>query len=61
MAVNDAATPSQLCPGMRNHIIDIVHPPGICIPPIAAIAVHQAIVADVLATKSSVAMPTNAR
>jgi hypothetical protein len=46
---------------MRIHVIDIVHPPGICIPPIAAIEVHQAIVADVLATKSIAAMPTNAR
>ncbi len=32
MATNTAAAASQLCPGMRIHIIDIVQPPGMAIP-----------------------------
>src|SRR5689334_16839609 len=31
--MNIAAAAGHACPGMRIHIIDIVHPPGISIPP----------------------------
>jgi hypothetical protein len=31
--MNDAAAPNQVCPGMRIHAMDIVQPPGICMPP----------------------------
>ena len=48
MARKDPAAPSHVCPGMRIQVIDIVHPPGIDIPPIADMDVHQAIVAPVL-------------
>jgi hypothetical protein len=33
IAMNEAAAPSQLCPGIRIHAIDMVQPPGIRIPP----------------------------
>src|SRR5262249_54839159 len=55
MPRNDAATPGQVCPGIRIHAIDIVQPPGIAIPPIVDIDPHHRIVADTLAAKSSVA------
>jgi hypothetical protein len=55
MPRNVAAAPAQLCPGIRIQAIDIVHPPGIGIPPIADIVAHQAIVTAVLAAKSSAA------
>ena len=33
IAMNAAAAPSHVCPGIRIHAMDIVQPPGICIPP----------------------------
>jgi len=46
--MNDAAAPTQLCPGIRIHAIDIVQPPGIGIP--SAMEPHQTIVPAALAT-----------
>ena len=43
---------AHVCPGIRIHAIDIVQPPGMGIPPIADMDVHQAIVTAALATKS---------
>src|SRR5262245_35282715 len=53
MPRNDAAAPSHVCPGRRIQAMDIVHPPGIGISGIAAIAAHQMIVPAVLAANSS--------
>src|SRR5687767_12044874 len=50
---NDAVVPSQVCPGMRIHAIDIVQPPGIGIPAVADIDAHRATVSAALARKSS--------
>jgi hypothetical protein len=36
--------PAHVCPGIRIHAIDIVHPPDIGISPVADIALHQAVV-----------------
>ena len=60
MPVNDAAAWGHVCPGMRIHAIDIVQPPGIGIPLIADIDVHQRIVSVVLPAKSNPQTPTNA-
>ena len=49
MLTNEMAAAAQLCPGIRNQVIDIDHPPGIEISPIADIHEHQAIVAAALA------------
>jgi hypothetical protein len=43
MPKSDAAAAGQVCPGIRIHAIDIVQPPGIGIPPIADMDVHQTI------------------
>jgi hypothetical protein len=43
MPPNDAAAPGHVWPGIRIHAIDTVHPPGMGIPPTAAIDVHQTI------------------
>src|SRR6266498_3531848 len=59
--MNDAAAAGQVCPGMRIQAIDIVHPPGIGIPPSADIDAHQAIVPAALTAKSSASAPENAR
>jgi hypothetical protein len=61
MPRNDAAAPGHVCPGMRIHAIDMVHPPGIAIPPTADMDAHQAIVIAALAAKSSAEMPKKAR
>jgi hypothetical protein len=61
MQRNEAATPGQVCPGIRIQAIDIVQPPGIGISPIADIDVHQTIVAAPLAAKSSAEAARNAR
>jgi hypothetical protein len=53
MRRNDAAAPGQLCPGIRIHAIDIVHPPGIGITPIADMDMHQTTVSAELIAKSS--------
>jgi hypothetical protein len=60
MPRNIAAASTHDCPGMRIHAIDIVQPPGIAIPPIAAMDAHHTIVVAALATKSSAATPRNA-
>src|SRR5262249_22510788 len=61
MPRNDAAAPGHVCPDIRIHAMDIVQPPGIGIPPIADMEVHQRIVTTALATKSSAETPKNAR
>jgi hypothetical protein len=61
MPRNDAATPGHVCPGIRIHTIDIVHPPGIGISPIADMDPHQTIVTAELATKNSAETPKKAR
>jgi hypothetical protein len=43
MPRNDAAATGHVCPGIRIHAIDIVHPPGIGISPIADIDANQSI------------------
>jgi hypothetical protein len=48
---NDNAAPDQSCPGI--HVIDMVQPPGIGMPPIADMDTPQAIVTAVLAAKSN--------
>ena len=60
MPRNDAAAPGHVWPGIRIHVIDIVQPPGIGIPPIADIDAHQTIVTAALAAKSSAETPKNA-
>src|SRR5215813_8050492 len=60
MPRNAAAAPGQVCPGIRIHAIDIVQPPGICIPPIADMDPHQTIVTPALAAKSSAETPKKA-
>jgi hypothetical protein len=58
---NDNAAPGHVCPGIRIHAIDILHPPGICISPIADMDAHQTTVAAVLVAKSSAEAQKNAR
>jgi hypothetical protein len=53
MPTKDAAASSHVCPAISIQAIDIVHPPGIGISPIADMEPHHRIVAAVLATKSS--------
>src|SRR6185312_338166 len=60
MPRNDAAAPSHVWPGIRIQAIDIVQPPGIGIPPIADMDVHQMIVTAVLAAKRSAETPKKA-
>jgi hypothetical protein len=60
MPRNDAAAPGHVCPRIRIQAIDIVQPPGIGIPPIADIDVHQTVVTDALTAKSSAETPKNA-
>src|SRR5512144_871191 len=61
MPRNEAAAPSEVCPGIRIHAIDIVQPPGIGISPIADMDAHQAIVVAALAAKSSAETARKAR
>jgi hypothetical protein len=61
MQTKDAAALDHVCPGIRIHIIDIVHPPGIGMPCIADMDAHQIIVSAALVTKSEAEMPTKAR
>src|SRR5689334_13677984 len=61
MPRNDAAAPGQLCPGLRIHAIDIVQPPGIHIPPVAAMAPPHATVSAALAAKSIAETPRKTR
>src|SRR5258708_2980141 len=53
MPRNDVAEPSHVCPGIRIHAIDIIHLPGIGIPPMADMDAHQMIVTVTLAAKRS--------
>src|SRR4051794_6346440 len=61
MPRNDAAAPVHDCPGIGVHIIDIVQPPGISIPPIADMEPDQTIVTAALAAKSSAEPARKAR
>src|SRR5262249_48848711 len=61
MPTNEAAAPPHVWSGILIHAIDIVHPPGISIPPIADMDEHQPIVTAALAAKSSAETPKNAR
>src|SRR5499433_311595 len=61
MPRNDPAAPGHVCPGIRIHAIDIVHPPGIGISPIADMGAPQTIVTTPLAAKSSAEAPRKAR
>jgi hypothetical protein len=54
---NDSPARSELCPGI--HVIDMVQPPGISMPPIADMDLHHKIVVVVLAAKSSAETPKN--
>ena len=60
MPRNAAAVPDQLWSGIRIHVIDMVQPPGIGIPPIADMVVQPTTVVTALAAKSSAATPRNA-
>lgn len=61
MPRKEAAAPGHVCPGIRIHAIDIVHPPGIGIPPMADMDAHPSTVTAALAAKISAEMPTNDR
>jgi len=61
MPINDAAALGHVCPHIRIHAIDIVHPPGIGISPIADMDAHQTIVTVALAAKSNAEKPRKAR
>jgi hypothetical protein len=61
MPRNDAAALDHVCPGINIHVIDIVQPPGIGIPPIADMDPHQAMVTAALTAKSSTETPKKAR
>jgi hypothetical protein len=61
MPRNDAAVPAHVCPGICIHAIDIVQPPGIGMPPIAAMDRHQTIVTAALVANSNTETPTNVR
>jgi len=54
---NAAAAPDHDCPGIRIHIMDIVHPPGICISPMPAIDAPEAIVIAALAATTTAETP----
>jgi hypothetical protein len=57
MPRNAAAAPGHVCPGIRTHIIDIVHPPDIGISRMADMDAHLTIVTAALAAKSSAVAP----
>jgi hypothetical protein len=61
MPRNAAAVPSQVWPGMRIHIIDMLQPPGIGISCIADIELHHWIVNAALAANSATQVPTKGR
>jgi len=61
MPRNDIAAADQACPGMRIHVIDIVQPPGMGIPPRPDIDSHHRIVTAVPAAKSSAEPPRKVR
>jgi hypothetical protein len=53
MAMNDAAAPPHVWPGMRIHIIDIVQPPGIGVASMVDMDVLPAIVSAAVMAKSA--------
>jgi hypothetical protein len=53
MVMNDVVAPAQVSPGIRIHDIDIDHPPGIGIPPIADIDSHHWTVSATAPVKST--------
>jgi hypothetical protein len=57
MPRNETAAIRNDSPGIRIHIIDIVHPPGIGIPPVVDMDPHQAVVSAALEAKSSADVP----
>jgi hypothetical protein len=59
MPAKDAAAAGHVWPGIRIHIIDIVQPPGIGIPP--AIELHQNVVSAALTAKRSAETPAKAQ
>ena len=61
MPRKDAAVSSHVCPVISIQVIDMVHPPGIGISPVADIDPHQTIVTAVLAANSSAEMPKKVR
>jgi hypothetical protein len=60
MARNDAAASIQVCPGIRIHAIDMVKPPGIGIPPMSHVELHQNTVTAVLIMNTSAETPKKA-
>jgi hypothetical protein len=58
---NEAAVAGQVVPGIRIHAMDIFQPPGIGIPPIADMELHQTMVVPQLAAKRRPAAPRNTR
>ena len=61
MPRNDVAATGHVCLGILIHAMDIVHPPGIGIAPIADIDLDQTIVTVALAKKTSIETPKKAR
>src|SRR5437879_5827925 len=58
VTMNEAAAPTQVCPGILIHAIDLVQPPGIAMPP--DMETHPWIVPAALATNRSALVPRNA-
>src|SRR5262245_8135338 len=58
MPRNDPAAPSQVCPGIGIHTIDIVQPPGIGIAPIADMDAHQRMGIAALAASTTADTPS---
>jgi hypothetical protein len=61
MQRNNAPVTGHEYPGIRIHVMDIVQPPGIGIPGIAAMDPHQSIVSAALAAKSNAETPAKTR
>jgi hypothetical protein len=61
MPMNDAAALGHVCPHIRIHAIDMVHPPGIGISLIVDMDAHQTIVTAALAAKSNAEIPKKVR
>lgn len=53
MPRNELVAPVHVCPGIRIQVIDIVQPPGIGIPCIDDMELHQSTVPAALATQST--------
>jgi len=61
MPANEAAAPGHDWPGISIHVIDIVQPPGMGIPPIPDMEEHQVTVTTAQAIKSSAEAPRKLR